>query len=265
MVKTNSKKKLQELTETKELIFTKRGNKAIEQALKIAKNEGKTKLLIPDQGGWITYKPLGEKLKFEIIELKTDYGLIDSLDIDLHTDEKTVLLINSLAGYFAEQPMEKIEETCKRKNTLVINDVSGSIGTDLAKYGDIIVGSFGRWKPIWVGEGGFIAVKDKQLIQDIEIDETIIDDKKLEENIDKLPQRLAQLHMIVKKIKKDLEQFTILHRQHTGLNVIVAVGTTEEKQKVINYCEINNYEFTICPRDIRVMCDAISIEVKRIQ
>ena len=39
----------------------------------------------------------------------------------------------------------------------------------------------------------------------------------------------------------------------------------EEKGKIIKYCEENNLQYTICPRYIRVNCDAISIEVKRIQ
>ena len=38
----------------------------------------------------------------------------------------------------------------------------------------------------------------------------------------------------------------------------------EEKDKIIKYCKENNYEYTLCPRYIRVNENAVSIEVKRL-
>ena len=56
--------------------LTQRGNKSILYSFKIAKSLGKTKLILQDQGGWITYSQYGEKFKFNIIKLKTNFGLI---------------------------------------------------------------------------------------------------------------------------------------------------------------------------------------------
>jgi len=43
------------------------------------------------------------------------------------------------------------------------------------------------------------------------------------------------------------------------------VVITENSQIVIDYCEENNLEFTQCPREIRILEDAISIEIKRLK
>ena len=48
-----------------------------------------------------------------------------------------------------------------------------------------------------------------------------------------------------------------------GHNVIVKFNTDEEKEKIINYCDKNELEYTLCPRYIRVEENAVSIEVKR--
>ena len=93
-----------------------------------------------------------------------------------------------------------------------------------------------------------------------------------------LPQLLAKLktikkryelfNKINKKIKKDLKDFNILHKDKAGINVIIKFNDNQEKEKIINYCDKNNLEYTICPKGIfghiRVNCDAISIEVKRL-
>ena len=38
-----------------------------------------------------------------------------------------------------------------------------------------------------------------------------------------------------------------------------------EKEAITMYCESNGYEFTECPRYIRIIEPAISIEVKRLE
>ena len=59
-----------------------------------------------------------------------------------------------------------------------------------------------------------------------------------------------------------LKDFDII--QSNGINVIVKFNNAEEKLKLIDYCKLYGYEFTLCPRYIRVLEDAISIEVKRL-
>ena len=58
----------------------------------IAKSLGKTKLIVPDQGGWITYFQYGKKLKFDLKELNTHYGVIDLKNLEDSVDKNSVVL-----------------------------------------------------------------------------------------------------------------------------------------------------------------------------
>jgi len=254
-------KLLKTLTNKQNIKLVKRGNKAILYALRIAKKLGKTKVFIQDQGGWITYKQFTKKLKLQLIEIKTDYGLITKQGLK-DIDKDSILLINSLTGYFAEQEMDSIYSICKKNNSILINDISGSIGTEQAKIGDILICSFGNDKPLNYGKGGLLAVKNKEWFNLTEIEEETLGNdfyKKLL-NLDK---RLLKLKEINKKIKTDLKKFNIIHKDKEGINVIVKFNNEKEKEQLEGYCKNNNYEFTVCPRYIRVNCSAISIEVKR--
>ncbi len=252
---------LQNLTNKKFIFLTESGDHAIFEVLKSLKNKINT-VLIQDQGGWLTYKDYSKKEGFDVAELKTDYGIIDLNDLQANAKDTSVLLVNSLTGYCAQQPMKEIYEICKTKKCLLINDVSGSIGTENAKIGNIIIGSFGKDKPINLHYGGFIAT-DKE-----ETFETTFDEKKikdLQKELEKLPKRLQMLNETHKKIKNDLSAHEIIHKDKQGINTIVKFNNEKEKQDIINYCTKNNYEWTLCPRYIRVNENAISIEVKRLR
>ncbi|MBU0615972.1 MAG: DegT/DnrJ/EryC1/StrS family aminotransferase [Nanoarchaeota archaeon] len=253
---------LNELTGKEHIKLVSRGNKALLYALKIAKKLGYTKVLIQDQGGWITYKQIPVRLKLDFTELKTDYGIIDLKDLEAKADENTVLLINSMPGYFALEDMDEIESVCIRKKCFLINDATGSIGTKAAKKGDIIVASFGDAKPIDLGKGALIATDDKELFDNVKIDEEELPE--LDAKLEKLPKRLDYFEKIHDKIIKELKGHDIIHPKKKGINVIVKFTCDEEKEDITNYCLDNKYEYTLCPRYIRVECDAISIEVKRL-
>ena len=257
--------KLQELTGNKYVQLTEKGNSSVLIALTLAKNLDKEKVLIQDQGGWITYKQYPKKLGLEIIELKTNYGLIDLTDLEDKADENSVLLINSSPGYAAFEDMGKVMEVCKRKKCLLINDVSGSIGTENAKIGDIVFGSFGRWKPINLEYGGFIATNNDKYYEEFEasfFDEHRYDD--LLEKINRLAERLKILREKRRKILEDLASFNIVHKDKDGINIIVKFDNDEAKQRIIDYCKENKLEYTECPRYIRINENAVSIEVKRL-
>ena len=68
-----------------------------------------------------------------------------------------------------------------------------------------------------------------------------------------------------KKIKDELKNFNILHKNKEGINVIAGFLNDGEKNRIISYCEKNKYEFVVCPKPIRVNENAISIEVKRLE
>ncbi|MCK5282541.1 MAG: hypothetical protein KAK00_03980 [Nanoarchaeota archaeon] len=259
---------LKRYTGKKHIFLTQRGNKSIFLSLKIAKALSMKKVLVQDQGGWITYLQYPERLNMEIIKLKTDFGIIEPNELSKNLNFESVLLVNSLSGYFAEQPIGLIYAICRQKNALLINDASGSIGTENAKFGDIIIGSFGEGKPIDLEYGGFIAVDDLSMIKKIDFDEAAFDAQKMETlkiKLENLPQKLRYFEKIHNQIKKGLASMDILHPDSRGINVVIAFKDKFERERIINYCNEHNYEYTECPRYIRVNAPAISIEVKRLR
>jgi len=93
--------KLKSLTGKDKIILTRRGNKALKFTLKALKDLDRTKILIQDQGGWITYPQYAKDLGFGLMEIKSDYGLIDLAELKTKADSKSIILINSMPGYIA--------------------------------------------------------------------------------------------------------------------------------------------------------------------
>ena len=264
--------KLRELTGHKQVRLTDRGNSAIFIALQIAKQAGKTKLLIPDQGGWLTYRDYPKKFGLELEEIKTDYGVINLKDLKQKADKNSVLILAGLAGYLAEQPLQQISEICRAVSCLFIEDASGSIGNKKlckGEFSDIIIGSFGRWKPVNLEYGGFISTNNKNFLENSsdlfegkEFDELRLEE--LDKKLDEINQRTEFLRKTCEKVKQELSDFEIVHKDQPGIVVVVKFSNEETKQKIIKYCEQNDYDYTECPRYIRINEDAISIEIKRL-
>ncbi|MBU1976238.1 MAG: DegT/DnrJ/EryC1/StrS family aminotransferase [Nanoarchaeota archaeon] len=255
--------KLHDLTGKKHIIFVSRGNAAIKLALKYVKAQGKTTLLFQDQGGWITYGQFADRLKLDPAKLKTDHGLVSPDLLRNHND--SALIINSMPAYAFLQDMNLISKACKNQNIFLINDVSGSIGTPEAKFGDLILGSFGASKPIEVGSGGFIATDSKEVSEFIETEQTRLDFKKLNQALDHLKQRLDTYKKARSGILKDLSKYDILNPHSSGINVIIKYNSEEEKEDIEKYCKTHNFKYTLCPRYIRVLEKAVSIEIKQLR
>ncbi|MDP4012613.1 MAG: DegT/DnrJ/EryC1/StrS family aminotransferase [Candidatus Nanoarchaeia archaeon] len=258
------KEALQELTGKKNVYLVSSGLNAIIQTLdrcyEASPDSFKmfNKLIIPDQGGRLIFKD--NKADYEIVELKTTFGVLWLTKLREVVDETSIVLLSSLAGYFAEQPMREIEEICRIKGALLINDVSGSIGRKLAQYGDIIVGSFGKFRPINLGYGGFIASDEKLNIKE-NFDITKLLD--LKDKLDVLNDRATKIYTKAIEIKNDLKDFEILHRESNSLVVVVRYNDEDEKNKILKYCEDKNLKYKLCPKYTRVKEKAISIEVKQ--
>jgi hypothetical protein len=253
---------LKSLTGKSKIILTRRGNKALKFTLRALKDAGKTKILIQDQGGWLTYPQYAKELGLGLVELKTDYGLVDAGELKKKADSNSILLINSMPGYFAYERIVEIAKIAKKAGAVLVNDVSGSIGSKEAKIGDIIFGSFGIWKPLNVEYGGFIAT-DGDYLGDMQ---SVFDDKfvsKLMEKLEGMDARIKRMKETARKIKDDLNDFGIIHPDAEGFNVVVKFKDDEEKEKILKYCEQNGFEYTLCPRYIRVNENAVCIEVKR--
>jgi hypothetical protein len=260
---------LKQLTNHNYFYITTRGNAAIKAALSLVSGS----ILIPDEGGWLSYKTLPKKFEIEIIELKCDDSKINLKDLkDKLNSKPTAILYQNPGGYFAQQSMKEIFELCKKNYCLVIMDVSGSIGTELCdgNYADIMVCSFGKGKLVNAHGGGFISCKDKELFDKL-LDVDILKDETqiglIEKKLNDLSARIRFLSVRRNKIIHDLEdlkEFDIVYPKNLGFVVVVKYVKDMEKESLINYCKINNLEWTECPRYIRLNKMAISIEVKRL-
>ena len=216
----------------------------------------------------MTYEKYAKEHDINCMMLKTRYGLVDPIQLENYHD--AVLLINSMPAYSFSEDMNSIEIHAKENNIFIVNDASGSIGTPNAKIGDVIIGSFGKWKPINVGEGGFIATDNEKLYSElsgkIAYTPTSSFLKELETKLKNLNKRLDFLKEKRQDLLKDLENenFDVIFPDSEGLNIIVRFGDDKEKKRIISFCETNNVEYTECPRYIRVNDNAISIEIKRL-
>lgn len=256
---------IQKLFHKKKAILVKRGNDAIQQSLKLAYKLGKKKLLICDQGGWMSYPKYGKQIGFEIYTLKTDNGLLSLEELRNHVDASSVLLIHSLAGYIVHQNMALIERTCAKRNCFLINDATGSVGTAPSQFGDIIFASFGKDKPLKMGKkAGFVCFNNEGYGK--ELQEHNFEEKELEQIHNALKNLQQRLHFLQQRRVEILKHFQskALFSNKYGLNVVVPFASEKEKKNIITYCENNNLEYTTCPREIRVLQNAISIEVKRL-
>ncbi|MBR9676585.1 hypothetical protein GOV04_00395 [Candidatus Woesearchaeota archaeon] len=263
--------KIRALTGKEYVLLTRRGNIAVLTSFQLAQHKGIENVYLQDMGGWMTYPQYAHKLGLNVIMLKTDYGLIDVDVFEAGVRENSVLLVNSMTGYFAMQDMAAIQKAAKETNTLLVNDASASIGTNNAKIGDIIIGSFGNAKPVEAGSGGFIATSDQKYFDYLKASTSFNPSPELLEKIDyaltMLPQRLAFLSKKRNEALADLKayDFNVLKPEANGINVIVKYNNEQEKNNIINYCNTHKLEYTMCPRYIRVNDNAISIEIKRLR
>ncbi len=259
--------KLKELTNHDYIEIVGRGDKAIWSALHLVKR----KLLIPEEGGWMSYEKYPGKLGIDSEKVNCDNAVIDLEDLKLKVKTADVFLYQNPGGYHAEQPLEEIYQICKENDCLVVLDVSGAIGTKLCdgNYADVMLSSFGRWKLIDAKVGGFISCKDEKLFDELKNTFEILDDeeklKVINENIDDLPNRIGFLTERRNKVIDDLKDFKIINKNHFGFVVIVEFTTDMERESIINYCNTNNLEYTECLRYIRINKKAISIEIKRLE
>ena len=263
---TKADQKLRKLTRHEYVHFTDRGNSAIFLAMHIAKKMNpKLEILIPDQGGWFSYKGYPQYFGFKITEVKTDYGVIDLKDLKRKAKNASAFIFSSFAGYFAEQPLRKIKTLCKKAKCLVIEDASGAIGdTKLCngKYSDIIVGSFGKGKPVSCGYGGWISMHHKEFFEAGKdaMSITKIHPQFYHEIGDALKKnKLRKLLALQNIVKQELKDYEVLHRDSRGLNVVVKFDP-----KILEYCLEKGYQYVLCPSYIRVHEKAISIELKRL-
>jgi hypothetical protein len=263
--------KLLEFSGKSNLRITKRCNEAILMALKTAKQAKKTKLFIPESGGFLTYEQFGKKLGFEIIFVPTENEVLSSEFLAQHLDAQSVLLYHRLAGYHTLLPGEKYALIAQNACALCIEDICGCVGI-IKPYGDVIVCSFGNAKPLLVGEGGFIASNDSAytlLESEFNPDDSFF--LRLDAAILKLRYRYEffsqKRDLVLDELKKlrTQKKITCTPLADTYASTIIAPFLTEdEKDILMKLAEELKIEVTLCPRYIRHKNPAISFEIKRL-
>jgi len=260
-------KKIKDLTNKKNVYFTKRCNESLMISVKylssLLKKSNKF-LLTQEEGGWLTYPKLAKQNGLELVYLKMNNGRIDLTQLKKYSN--TILVMHTMPGYSYKENVKKIAEICDKNNILLINDCCGSIGTKDATYGDLIVCSFGKAKPLSCGGGGFIATNfDLEKNEFIGDTKETINLKELNIALDNLNKKLGIWKEKSLEVKNELKKlgFKILNDGDQGINVLVSFN--DEKERLIKYLDIKELEFTKCPRYIRTNKVALSIEIKRLR
>ncbi len=248
------------------LRMTSRGNAAIRLALRLMRGAGKSVLYLQNQGGWMTYAPFGKREGFTVKRLPTEDGVLDGEGLAGAKDG--VLLLNSLPGYHRLQDMGLVMGHARESDLLVINDITGSLPYPEARKGHLLVGSLNHGKPLAVGKGGFAASADPAFaaLLDKEPDEPHDAGDLLAESVRTLPQRLEKVMGIKRALLEDLRTLvpaTDLLTDSHGYNIIIPFHDRLLREKLIGYCTTKSIPWTECPREIRIMRPAISLEIKR--
>jgi hypothetical protein len=241
-----------------------RGNAAITIALRAAKRLGHTTVFIPDTGGWMYYEPIAIKLGLVVKKIPTEDGFIDPKTIQSLNLKKTdILLLHANAGYFKKLPTKEYKDITSKIGVLFIEDVCGTFGYDV--HGDIVLGSFGKAKPIDYGAGGFLATNLDEYAQEFKDHQIALENTELEQKILAVKSRLAFLYALRNQIATQLQQsgFKTIFDE-TAIVIITPYADESQKNAIVHILTKNNIEHTVCPRYIRSNKTAICAEIKRV-
>jgi hypothetical protein len=269
--------KIKSKTNHKHVKLVNTGNSAILASL----NSINSPILIPDQGGWHGFKQIAKFLSKDVVEIKTNKGLINTEEIDkaitnLNESDypKGAILLTSFAGYTAEQPIKEISKFANENDLILIEDASGGILDNEkklgnGKYSDIIISSTGSPKIINLGYGGFISTNNQEileksnlLIKTLSLNNQIA--KGLINEIDNGEKFFKIAIKTCKYLKKNLEN--VIHKDERGINVILS---TDNPKKIAielkKEFKIDKSSFiTRCPNYNRVKEKGIAIEIKNL-
>ncbi|WP_456372639.1 hypothetical protein [Methanocaldococcus sp.] len=255
------------------IIFLPSGSSAVFLSLWISKYYS-DEILIPDMGGWNGFLKFPKILDIKTKQLKTNLGIIDIKNLE-EVNNKSSIILTSLSGYLAPQPLKDIKKICEEKEILFIEDISGKIGGDCG-YGDIIVCSTGSPKILNCEYGGFLGISYEvgEKLEDIlnriklisKTYKTINYFGLLKEellNAKKTYKKYVEVNKIIKKnIKnayfKDLE----------GISTFIECDNPKTISKKINsLIKLDNRKSitTICPNYDRILKKGIVFETKKIE
>jgi len=240
-------------------------------------------ILIPDQGGWNGFKKSASILGKNICEIPTDNGMINIEELPYYIEEYDIksVYITSFAGYHALQPVEEIYDICNTHQTILVLDISPSIGYhDINQYCDVQIASTGSPKIINVENGGFINDLTGKLKLNNHLLKTFKADKltcaAIAKEIPKAPSIIKKTIKANTYLKKRLSEiitspeYYVIDYKSIGLNTIIK-AESKKKAKTLSY-EIrrqinitpNKSIITTGPNYNRIKTASIIIEIKNI-
>ncbi|MFH1174560.1 MAG: hypothetical protein V1725_05460 [archaeon] len=258
LIREDCKDMLAELVRKEDICFTDTWESAIILALKFAHDKGFSTVLVPDQGGIVPSQDLLERLDMTAIIFPTKHGLFLG-SIMKHYD-RVVLFANSMPSFAVLADFYGLNYWCQQNNIFLINDVSGSIGTKQATYGNVAVCNFEK-APLQSGGAMIAANSFKDFFRMNFKKAALVEEDELYANLMKLPLLRERLLSISRIIKKDLVRFDIIHRYGDGWNVLIETTDEKEKETLIKYCEQHKHRYLLCPTRERMLRPGISIEL----
>lgn len=276
--------KLSSFTKHTFIRLTNSGNAAIFSALALAKESGVRRVLVPDQGGWFSYRTYPGLLGLELIEVPTDAGLlspetVESVLTKYSTAERCCLLVPSFAGYFAEQDVKELAASCHEHGALLIEDASGALSDNVlcnGHHSDFIVASFGSEKLVNLGYGGMLSSRlgvegagdggspgEHPVFSMTRFHPSFLE--KLPPALDTVPERLTTLLRTNRKVLKQLDSENIreiVHPTKRGINVALRCSG-DMLSKAEEFCTARELPYLKLPRYHRAKLKGLSIELKR--
>ena len=255
------------------ITFLPSGSSAVFLAMWIAKIYS-DEILVPDMGGWQGFLKFPKLLNLKTKMAETNLGIIDIEKLDRHLKKNSSLILTSLAGYLAPQPLKEIKKLCEEKEVLFIEDISGKIGGDCG-YGDIIVCSTGSPKILNCEYGGFLGISREleeklgNVLNDIKIlsktYKTINYFGLLKEELLNAKKTYKRYVEASKIIKNEIEN--AYFKEFEGISVFIECDNPKEISKKINsIIRLDNKKSitTICPNYDRILKNGIVFETKKI-
>lgn len=189
--------------------------------------------------------------------------------------------MTSFAGYHALQPVEEIYRICNIHQTILVLDISPSIGyNDINQYCDVQIASTGSPKIVNVENGGFINDITGTLDLNTHLLKTFKADKltcaAIAQEIPNAPQTIKQTIKANTYLKEKLcEKLTyphyyVINPKSIGLNTIIK-AESKKKAKTISYnirkhikITPNKSIITTGPNYNRIKTATVNIETKNI-
>lgn len=265
------REKISDLTSHKYVKMTSSGNNSIFIALSAIEGD----IIIPDQGGWHGFKQIARFLNKNIIQLKTDLGVIKREYLDeLEFREKSAIIFTSFAGYTAEQDTKSISRFCKSSGLTSIEDASAGIGDCEKRLGngklsDIIIASTGSPKMINAGSGGFITTDRSEIFEKSSLPQKLSKTNEIicsgiYGELDSVEKNLEVTLKATEHVKKHMDN--VIHKDKRGVNVILPHENAKEigwKLKKTLTTDKSGF-ITTCPNYNRVKTKAVAVEIKNL-